>query len=151
MISLKELPKQLSFLDNLIVRKHASISKLRFEKFQSIIKSLINSPIYNVVPIYKFEIISDAIEEVQYYYDMKRLYPLEHEEKLIINSCEDNLFQPWEDEIKLISLGKEKYPNLIKFLSEVIKDLHYKDLHGGNVMKDEIGNYLLIDVEGFIF
>jgi hypothetical protein len=42
------------------------------------------------------------------------------------------------------------YPTLTAFLTKIIEQGKYWDIHAGNVLKDEDDNYRLIDLEGFI-
>jgi hypothetical protein len=46
---------------------------------------------------------------------------------------------------------KKKHPKLFHFLKRVMSWGVYNDLHSDNVMKDQYGNYKLIDIEGFSF
>jgi hypothetical protein len=40
-------------------------------------------------------------------------------------------------------------PKLVEFMNKVLADGYYTDLHNQNFLKDEEGNYRIIDLEGF--
>jgi len=148
------LPPFIEVINENIVRKHASASNEDFLKIKSIIEKYIAEPSEQVVNVLFFQ-IKDTFKffnktYVNYCYDMKRLYKLSEEERDIIHSASTNLCCMWEDDVPLIKLGKEKYPNLIKLLKEIIHDNEYHDLHSYNILKDSDGSYKIVDLEGFV-
>lgn len=142
----------LSLVNQYTVRKIYKLRKSIFNKLSLVINNIMAKKPYQVAKVYRFQAIDvcNRFNSVSYFYDMQRLYPLTPQEYAIVNSCSDNLNTKWENDCPLIKLGKEKYPELINFFNYVEKELKYKDLHAGNVMKDKSGNFKLIDLEGFI-
>jgi hypothetical protein len=45
--------------------------------------------------------------------------------------------------------GWKEYPKLMNFINTVFSQKRYTDIHSGNFMKDEDGEYRIIDLEGF--
>lgn len=52
---------------------------------------------------------------------------------------------------KRISYLKTKHPKLFQVIQKIESWRTYLDLHEGNLMRDQYGNYRVIDIEGFGF
>lgn len=141
----------LQLINEFCIRKTNTIYEINFKKLQSIIQSFIDHPNDDVVSISNFTYRNmDDFERYEYSYEMQRLYNLNDEEKFIVDSSYDNLGEEWEDTVFIIKAAKEHSPKLYNFLYRALYHLKYKDMHSGNVMKDNVGNYKIIDIEGFI-
>lgn len=155
------LPYGLLLVNDRVVRKKATCGlKETFEFTEALINWFISNPDPFVVPVYALEVTSDrptlsTYGEFSYYYDMKRLGSLSAEEKQLVDLIGDG----WSRDKKIPAYAMDipvmknfkcdDLGDLIKFLSDLLSQNRYYDLHGGNVMKDEEDNYLLIDLEGF--
>ena len=135
-----------SLIGDTIVRKKAyAHNEAKLYSIEAICQHFIHYPDPMVVPVYNFKILEKPIFKHSrrlYQYDMKRLYMLNKEEKLLIN---DNYRKGchYHDD-------KNGYPKLVKFMNKVIEQRKYLDIHDQNILKDEDGNYRLIDLEGFV-
>lgn len=160
-----ELPTYhgLSLLSPNRVRKEAMQGTLKgFKCISAIIQHFIIKPSPTVVPVFNFTVLEmrqDSHDSqygtYRYSYDMARMYPLNADEKYIIESFRAYRHLtslPKEAYIaypKLIPL-RASYPLMFKFMSKVIREQRYTDIHDGNFMKDRERNYRIIDLEGFI-
>lgn len=130
-----------------VVRKHALAStKEVFDHVQAICLHFIHHPNKLVVPIYSFEaaeIAGSRYNAHSYSYDMMRMGPLSHDEKVFLNSYRYHA----NKEVT----NYKSHTKMADFLDEVLEEGRYRDLHDMNVMKDEDDNYRLIDLEGFYF
>lgn len=149
------LPKDhgLQLVNQFSVRKTSFVNKFYLNQLKEFIEPLVGMPRNDIVPVYNFsfnpEIDSNNLYE--YSYRMQRLYPLTSKEEEIVDSSVVNLGTEWEDKCGIMVFAKKNNPTLYNFLSRVLLNLKYKDMHGGNVMKNKEGVYLTIDLEGFIF
>jgi len=83
-----------------------------------------------------------------YFYEMKRLAKLCNKEKVLIEHLA-YLNRIKSDHNERNHYEKD-YPKLVEFMMEVFRLDRYHDLHDGNFLKDEFGQYKLIDIEGFL-
>lgn len=137
------------------VRKEASFTtREAYLHTKAVINHFIRYPDPMVVEVYSFEEIEATLDNKYgtyvYAYEMKRLAMLDYEEKRIINE-----FHDWDSEVQRdhhnewFRKGWREYPNLMNFMNTVYRQKRYRDLHGGNFLKDENGEYKIIDLEGF--
>jgi hypothetical protein len=153
----------LSLLDDNTVRKESSIgTKENWECFLSIMEYALKNIDSMLVPVYNFKVTEEPAPDYpynygiyRYYYDMKRLGMLSQQEKELITWTKKvhlygrgglNL-----DEHDLLKEYRVIYPDLADFMDEVIQLNRYRDIHDGNFLLDEEGNYKIIDLEGFIW
>ena len=150
----EELPRGrgLHLVNQHSVQKSGYLHKIYFNLFKDFIEPLVGFPHDDIVPIYNFSYATeeDDAERYEYSYEMQRLYPLTLEEREIIDYSYRNLGEEWEDKCAIVTSAKKNKPELYNFLSRVLLTLKYKDMHGGNVMKNKEGQFLMIDLEGFI-
>lgn len=160
----KYLPSHIVLVNDKVVRKIANtINHEVIEFVEGLARHFIASSDSMVVPIYNFEYSfkKDAYgyEAYHYTYEMARLGKLSEIEQSVIDTvgdghsvgitkpcalgrnaaCQKHLDEAWEH-----------YPKIMDFLGQVIEQRRYVDLHGGNIMVDENGDYKLIDIEGFM-
>lgn len=137
------------------VRKEASFSTREcYLHTKAVINHFIRNPDPLVVEVYSFEEIRATLDcqygTYLYAYEMKRLAMLDHEEKRIVNE-----FHDWDSEVdrdhhnEWFRMGWREYPNLMNYMNVVYRQKRYRDLHSGNFLKDENGDYKIIDLEGF--
>lgn len=95
------------------------------------------------------------LKKQTYTYDMVRLNSLSLEEEKLIDWVGDLDFDygatmviPYID--SKMPMTRTHFPILMDFLDQVYSKNHYHDIHGGNVMIDNYGNYKLVDLEGFV-
>lgn len=150
----KRMPenKPVEILDNGNVRK---VLTRRSEVWMEYMKALLNHftkhPDPMVVPIYDYKILSES----SYQYDMMRCGLLTEEERYLITLVSDlhDRYQIAACQVdfdpELIEY-KEKCPKLFEFLKQVVEQDRYWDLHSGNILLNEDGEYCLIDLEGFM-
>ena len=148
----------IEYIDNgFRVRKTARCCGTETLKFiEALCHKLILQPDPMVVSVYDFKIIDmKSIFDYVYSYDMKRLNDISDFEKNIIDEASlSKWFSPSLKSFRKssnidIDLAWDKYYLLMNFLTRVIDQDRYHDLHGGNIMKDNDGSYRLIDLEGF--
>jgi hypothetical protein len=141
-----------------IIRKEAQFSdRESFDWIRNLVLHMISFPNPMVVPIYRFETLeetnskSDARWGVfKYAYEMMRLPMLTNEEKHLITVMIRNRYPVQRDDLQPdIRKGWIEYPTLVEFMNRVLADGAYTDLHDNNFLKDEQGNYRIIDLEGF--
>jgi hypothetical protein len=141
--------------DKTRVRKEASFSTREcYLHTKAVINHFIRNPDPMVVPIYSFEEIEATTDNqygtYRYAYTMKRLGMLDSDERRIIDE-----FHAWDSEVdrdhhsEWFRLGWKQYPTLMDFMNVVHRQKRYRDLHGGNFLKDENNDYKIIDLEGF--
>lgn len=150
-------------LDNGRVRKTEYFSTEESFKFiLAIVEHFIQHPDPMVVPVYDYGIVSQRKHDYAVSYDMMRCGLLEEDEKQFVD-CVGEAWDTYGVDLwkrleqgtctrhaeELISFSREQ-PELAKFLTEVVHQNRYQDLHSGNVMRDEDNNFVLIDLEGFI-
>jgi hypothetical protein len=142
------LPFGLELIDDFTVKKMGRYSLIEsIKQFEIIINHFINHPDPLVVPIYSYQYISGNNKSFYIYsYTMKRLGLLSEEEKKIISLCIRSKLDTDKDFCRL----KEEYSSLIHFMDQVLTQNRYVDLHNRNFLKDEEGNYKIIDIEGFL-
>lgn len=141
-----------------VVRKEAQFStRESFEWIRNLVLHMLANPNPMVVPVYRFEVMEETNEEensrwgvYRYAYEMMRLPMLTKEEKRLITILIGgrrpvNRDDPRPD----IQDGWKEYPTLVEFMNRVLADGYYTDLHDNNFLKDEEGNYRIIDLEGF--
>jgi hypothetical protein len=141
--------------DKARVRKEASFSTREcYIHTKAVINHFIRNPDPLVVPIYSFEELEATLDNqygtYRYAYTMKRLGMLDSDERRIIDE-----FHSWDSEVdrdhhsEWFRLGWKQYPTLMDFMNVVHRQKRYRDLHGGNFLKDENNDYKIIDLEGF--
>lgn len=158
-----KLPYGLKYVgDGYTIRKTATCSgQMTLEFMQALCQHLIAHPDPMVVPVYQFQNLgSKAEHNYQYSYDMMRLGELDTNERTIVwnvgNAWRAKVPKPtrqfgsFDEKVYSVSKAWDNYPELMKYLGKIVKQDRYHDLHGGNVMKGEEGNYFLIDLEGFL-
>lgn len=148
-------------VDEHTVRKEAQLgTKSHFEFVRSVVKHFIRHPDSMVVPVYRFETIEEKDEgetktwgTYSYAYEMQRLGMLDNDERAIVDASHAFYRTGIPRDIKhdVLQMGWATYPKLMKFLNTVFKMGRYTDIHSGNFMKDEDGEYRIIDLEGFIY
>jgi hypothetical protein len=147
----------LTLVTDRIVRKEASSFRIeRFNFIRKLVNHLIAYPDPMVVPVYKFEILGSPSSRnspwnaFSYAYEMMRLPMLSRDEKSLINKMISHRYILDQDDFHPdLKKGQREFPKLFKFMKRVIDDENYTDLHDGNFLKDEDGNYRIIDLEGF--
>jgi len=140
--------------DGLTVRKTAQCSEEKTLRFmEALANHFIRHPDPMVVPVYSFEVLKKSKYEYLYTYDMQRLGLLLPEERQLIDLIADLYDLHGKDACNLeweLYPGKHEFPKLFSFLSRVCQEDRYFDIHSGNVLGDEDGEYRLIDLEGFL-
>jgi len=145
----------IKLVNDRVIRKEAQFSTYKhFEFLSRLARHLIANPDPTVVPVYKFEVLEEAPEgklwgTFRYAYEMMRLPMLSREEKSAINTFFQHRYNMNRSEDPYLLRDKREFPELAKFMSKVFDDDNYTDLHDGNFLKDEEGNYRIIDLEGF--
>lgn len=86
---------------------------------------------------------------IRYSYEMAYLKPLSQEESYFINRkwSNDHYIDETSWKIKRVENLAKKYPKLAAFTEAY--QWTYLDWHAGNVMRDQQGNFRIIDLEGF--
>jgi hypothetical protein len=85
---------------------------------------------------------------------MKRLGLLnDYEKEIIMHAKEEEIegIYPMSSSNPHILAGLDRYPDLVEFLDCLFRENKYRDIHSGNIMKDEDNSYRLVDLEGFIY
>jgi hypothetical protein len=144
----------IELVNDLTIRKTAQFSSRgNFEWIQKLCNHLIANPHPMIVPIYRFEVLEEIPERgnnqwgvFKYAYEMMRLPKLSREEKHALNTTLSHRYRP--DHPDLIPV-KRDYLAMYKFMQQVCDENNYTDLHDGNFLKDQEGNYRIIDLEGF--
>jgi hypothetical protein len=142
-----------------VVRKEAQVStRANFEWIRKLVTHIMLNPNPMVVPIYRFETIEEELPSARngnwgtfkYAYEMMRLPMLDKAEKNLISKLISR-YKPVtrDDPDPAIQAGWKDYPVLVQFMNQVLADRYYTDLHNNNFLKDEEGNYRIIDLEGF--
>jgi len=143
------LPYGLEIVDDKTVKKTSQYSLLESaQQSGKVINHFINHPHPMVVPVYSYEYLGpDERKLFTYSYTMKRLAVLSDEERQIIHH---SICYRHDANSVPLALGRKHYPNLIEFMDTVLDNDMYYDLHPGNFLKDEVGDYKIIDLEGFL-
>jgi hypothetical protein len=158
-------PHGISLVSDSILKKTARAnSKEQFNNIKKIVKYFISNPNDLVVPLYsfKFDIVRNnyynpgsvsimdmSINHYSYSYDMKRLFILSEEERDIIDLCLRRNCSFTEKKKLKVSESIKDYSDLMKFIDKIKKWDVYWDRHSGNFLKNEMGDYQVIDIEGF--
>jgi len=148
----------IKLVDDRTIRKEAEFSQREnFEWIRKLVLHLIANPDPMVVPIYRFEVITETSDRddrrwghYKYAYEMMRLPMLTHDEKELITAMIQRRWtsnNPPPD--ATIEEGRRNFPDLVAFMTRVLAEGNYTDLHDNNFLKDEQGNYRIIDLEGF--
>jgi len=161
------LPPRRGFelIDEHTVRKTSNLgSKGELEVIEAIVNFFEANPDPYVVRVSNFKFLPKNNNMFQYSYDMERLTPISLEEKWFINQFADfawyrqdpfdiqNWCQFFTDEQPssyFKTLLEGGHP-LVEFLRTIIDQDRYNDLHHGNVMMNLDGDYVLLDLEGFM-
>lgn len=138
------------------VRKEVTYTTLQGFLFQkALIRHFILHPDPMVVPVYHFEVLENqpstsggSYGRFTYAYEMMRLGMLENDEKRIIEKAGSFRWMGHIPDSEL-KLERKGYTKLIEFMEKVISMGRYDDIHGGNFLKDNDGDYRIIDLEGF--
>lgn len=149
------LPQHIELIDDITVRKTGLASSDNALKYyQAVVNHFINYPDPMVVPVSNFQNYGKQSNGCyQYSYDMMRMYILSEEEKNIIRDyyfdydIQDLVI--YQGVTRSRDLDIKNYSDIFSFLKKVYIDDRYNDLHNGNIMRNEIGDYRLIDLEGF--
>ena len=142
----------IELVNDLTIRKTAQFSSRNyFEWIQKLCNHLIANPHPMVVPVYRFEVLDVPQDNsnwgsYKYAYEMMRLPKLSGEEKNALNITLSHRYRP--DHPDLVPV-KRDYLAMYKFMQQVCDEENYTDLHDGNFLKDQEGNYRIIDLEGF--
>lgn len=145
----------LRLVSDRVIRKEAMMgTKKNFEFFSKLVRHLIANPDPTVVPVYNFEVLEEAYSGTmwgtfRYAYEMMRLPMLSREEKYAINIFTNHRYNMDRGQDPTLLQQKKELPELAKFMTKVFNDGNYTDIHDGNFLKDEEGNYRIIDLEGF--
>lgn len=154
----ESLPYGLEIISDSVVKKTAECSLIEsYIQCQRIINHFIKNPDPLVVPVYDCQPLGLVGDKwYSYSYTMKRLGILSEEEKRLISLCvsfdstRKSYLTRKPELIKEFELAKEALPTMYSFMSEVLSQSRYKDLHPGNFLKDEFDDYKIIDLEGFL-
>lgn len=165
-----KLPPGLEYVgDGFTIRKTVLCSNEETLQFmQALCQHLMARPDPTIVPVYDFQYLGrKSNHSFQYSYDMKRLGDLTEGEKKSIwevvrakgawaNSkyCSAPTTDPLHKFRSDAEITPEQawmsYPQLMNYLTELIKRDRYYDLHDENIMRDEDYSYRIIDLEGFL-
>lgn len=128
-----------------------------FECIRKLCNHFILYPDPMVVPVYSFEFeelpnsCHPAYGTYKYSYTMKRLGMLSAGEKQLIEwMIYEKRMRLSPNAMRDLKEGMEHFPELSKFMKEVINMNRYSDMHSGNFLIDTDGSYKIIDIEGFI-
>lgn len=149
----------LTLVNETRVRKNARVNTLEDARaIEALCKHFMDTKDPMVVEIYSFQHLKPLPDKAPsaytysgygYFYEMKRLAKLSEDEKnLIEHMAYLNRSKAMLDRDKNLHHDKD-YPKLFDFMLEVLQQNRYHDLHSGNFLKDEFGDYKLIDIEGF--
>lgn len=144
-------------IDNSRILKRAECSsESTFAYMQALCEHLIRTPHPEIVPVLSFHTVSKGFFHYRYNYTMQKMNHLSNFEKSVIhiwsgiNDVADSVTPKkyTEEEAESITkAGLEYCPKLVN-LMEDWQHLYF-DIHAGNIMKDDDGEYRLIDLEGF--
>lgn len=149
------LPEHITLINDKTVRKTAFTSREdTYFYYKAIINHFINNPDPLVVNVANYQAYGKQSNGAyEYSYDMMRMCMLDQNEKNIIAQYffDYNGKEMFAESISLDQqiIDKKYYSELLKFLKQIYIDNRYNDLHYGNIMKNEIGDYCLVDLEGF--
>lgn len=145
----------IELVNDMTIRKTAQFShRPYFDWIQKLVNHLIVNPDPMVVPVYRFEVLEDLPNaerswgSFKYAYEMMRLPKLTNDEKDALNDIISNRWKDQETHPAVVKARKE-FPELYTFMTKVMDDGYYTDIHDGNFLKDQEGNYRIIDLEGF--
>lgn len=156
----EQLSDGLEIISDSIVKKTACFSNINsLNQTRKLIKHFINHPDPMVVPVYSWkERPKNKNGLISYSYTMKRLCLLSQEERHVISLCCASLKKDEDWNHSYIEKAKndlfafnKDYSLLISFIEEAILNKNYVDTHKGNFLKDEYGDYKIIDLEGFLY
>ena len=148
----------ITLVDDRVVRKVSQYSQRQnFEFIRDLVNHLIQNPNPMVVPIYRFEVLEETTEKenphwgtYKYAYEMMRLPMLDKDEKELITKVIGNYHPVPRDTVDPgFQRAWRGLPKLMEFMNKVLADGFYTDLHNQNFLKDEEGEYRIIDLEGF--
>lgn len=149
----------LSLVNETRVRKDARVNTIEDARaIEVLCKYFMDTKDPMVVEIYNFQHLKPLPNKAPsvytysgygYFYEMKRLAKLSSEEKDLIEDMAYLGRVKALSEIDKNFHNKKAYPKLVDFMLEVLQQNRYHDLHSGNFLKDEFGDYKLIDIEGF--
>lgn len=136
--------------DQKSVRKENSwFSESRVDRTVKFLKYLRKNPHPTIVSILNCRRISNT----DYSYHMPLMAQLSNSEAELVDlyTSGDSNSDYRKANLKRISFLKKKHPKLFQVIKKIASWKTYNDLHEGNVMRDQYGNYKLIDIEGFGF
>lgn len=148
----------IKLVDEFTVRKEAQLSTLEaFEYIQAVVNHFIKNPDPMVVPVYNFTVIEKTDQadsrygRYVYSYEMMRLGMLNEDERDILDHAYRYYYNgiPADAKEDCLKLGWKEYPKLMQFINTVFSQKRYTDVHSGNFLKDDEGEYRIIDLEGF--
>lgn len=150
----------IKLINDRVIRKEAQFStRESFEWIRSLVLHLLANPNPMVVPLYRFEVMEETPSKnnshwgtYRYAYEMMRLPMLTNEEKQVITWMIREKYRGQvhqNDSRPEAQKAWREYPTLVQFMNRVLADGYYTDLHDNNFLKDEEGNYRIIDLEGF--
>lgn len=150
----ENLPFGLELISDSIIKKNDQMSKVEsLNQIKMIVNYFINNPSHLVVPVYGWFEGRKTSGYYEYSYTMKRLFLLSQEEKQIVDRSYyfyNKAPCPYKNGFEIIEQAQTDNPELLSFCKEVVEQNRYWDFHTGNVLKDELGDYKLIDLEGFM-
>lgn len=147
----------IKLISDQVVRKEAGFSqKGSLDWIRKLCNHVIANPDPMVVPVYRFEVLEERDDSngrwgtYRYAYEMMRLPMLDRYEKQLISDVISH-YKPVPLDVADPNLvrGWRELPELMKFMNKVLAEGHYTDLHNNNFLKDQEGNYRIIDLEGF--
>lgn len=148
----------ITLVNDKVIRKEGLLGRREsLDYITRLINHLIMYPDPTVVPVYRFEVLEEKPESrtsgwgtFKYAYEMMRLPMLSREEKDAMNTFISNRHNLTGEHVPPhVVSAKLEFPELFQFMSKVFSDGNYTDIHDGNFLKDEQGNYRIIDLEGF--
>lgn len=154
------LPYGIELVNDSILRKtsHCGSAEM-LTTIRSLVNHFIKYPDPLVVPVYDWQENGAPDNGIYTYsYTMKRMALLSNEERHVVYLCcllfdrPDDIYR--NDFRKRASNSlveyQKTYSELISFMQKAIVEKQYHDNHTGNFMKDELGDYHIIDIEGFV-
>lgn len=145
----------------------------QYKVIENNINYLISNPIVGYVRVYTHEYLgsykrffcaahNNEQEYILYYYVMEKLNKISEDEKKVFhtilshedsNIIKDLSYQKINKTLSELSRGLDfDYEKILYFCDNIKKSpIQHLDMHSRNVMKDELGNFKLIDLERLEF
>lgn len=147
--------KPVELLDNGLIRKTGMAHHYEhMEILDAVLKHFIKHPAPNVVPVYDYQ-VTKKDNAYHYYYDMMRCGILPRNQRNFVDLFRGR-YELYHNEIfsgdkESLLFGHNQFPLLFDWLKGIALENRYWDIHSGNVMFNEDGEYVLIDLEGFVW